>query len=486
VKGTVYPAAPARASGEEGDEEERHALRLPPPGPLAKVGEINPPTEPVDAASSDARASGAAREDAGTSLAPTDFKYNAVHDITTGEVPLGSNGIPTRDSGSILEPSVANMGSTIFYTANEFAARSLDGGNSFTYVNPYTTFPQADGGFCCDQVTTYAPRQNMILWELQYYEDGFGNNTVRIARAVGSSQVANNTWAYYDFTPQFFGYPSGYSFDFPDMKVSTNYLYMSENVYAGPNFVGAIAWRIPLSQLAAGGTINVEGFVDPDKNDFTLRFTKGAGTTMYWGSNNTSSQVKIFRWADNSSSIFADLVGVESYVYLARDGVAFSPDGTNWAARAESRMADGWVANGVIGFTWAAKQDGSFPYPYTIIAGFSEATRARISQDEIWSQSNAWLYPTVSVNSAGNPAGLLSYGGGSFYPGANIWIVDDINPSFTSLALFGATQSNAGPSSNKWGDYHTVHPHRDYPNTWAASTFYEEGSKCPTACGGDG
>ena len=475
VKGTVYPAAPPRAP-EQKEKEVKKAVWVPQQGPSAALGEMSLPTEPVEAASSDPRALGAAREDAMTSLAPTDFKYNVVHDMTTGEIPLSVGGIPTRDPKSILEPSVANMGNTIFYTANEFAARSLDGGNTFTYVNPYTTFPQVNGGFCCDQVTLSAPQQNMIIWELQYFEDAARNNTIRIARAVGSSQVANNTWAYYDFTPQFFGYPSGHSFDFPDMAISANYLYMSENVYTSTgNNAGAVVWRIPLSQLAAGGSINVEAFVD--LSGFTFRFTEGASSTMYWGTHHNTSQVKIFRWADNSTSIFADVVNVESFVYLARDGVAISPDGTNWAARAESRMSDGWVANGVIGFTWGAKQDSFFPYPYIILARFSEATRARISQDELWSQSNGWLYPTVGVNSRGNLAGLASYGGGSLYPGANIWIVDDISPSFASLALFAATQSNAGPSTNTWGDYHTVQPHKDFPNTWVAGTYYLNGGR---------
>src|SRR5207248_546995 len=68
--------------------------------------------------------------------------------------------------------------------------------------------------------------------------------------------------------------------------------------------------------------------------------------------------------------------------------------------------------------------------------------------------------------------GLVTFGGGSYYPGTNIWISDDVQNGFNPLALYGATASNIGPSSNAWGDYQTIRPHKDNPNTWVASTYY--------------
>ncbi|MET0623611.1 MAG: FG-GAP-like repeat-containing protein, partial [Pyrinomonadaceae bacterium] len=197
-----------------------------------------------------------------------------------------------------------------------------------------------------------------------------------------------------------------------------------------------------------------------------------AKTTMYWGSHLNTSQVRIHRWGDSDTQIAWNDVNINSYARLNRDGVATSPDGTNWAARADSRMTGAWVANGIIGLMWPAKQGGQFPYPYTIIARFNESSRALVSQNELWSSQTAWLFPTASVNSAGNLAGMVMFGGGAFYPGTNIWISDDVQSGFNPLTLYGATESTSGPSRNQWGDYHTVHPHKDSPNTWVGATYY--------------
>jgi hypothetical protein len=398
-------------------------------------------------------------------LAATDFTYQTVHDLTSTEAPNRS---------VIDEPSVGNMGNTVFLSGNWYAARSSNGGQSFTYVNPFNTFPSINGGFCCDQQVNYAPNQDMMLWALQYINDST-SGTLRVARAVGSTAVANNTWTYYDFNPQIFGFASGNFMDFPTMTVSTTYLYLTSNVFnVSNNFTGSVIWRIPLSDLASGGIVHFDYFTRTDVG--SLRCTDGATTTMYWGTLVSTSQVRIYRWDDGSGSISWDDINISPFTYLNRDGVAVSPDGTNWAARADSRIQGAWVAGGVIGLMWAAKQGGSFPYPYTIIDRFNQSNRALLTQNQLWSSQNAWLYPAVSVNAAGNLAGLANYGGGSFYPGTNIWISDDVQGGFNPLTLYGAAASNIGPPSNTWGDFQTIRRHKDSPNTWVASTHYLQNS----------
>jgi hypothetical protein len=63
---------------------------------------------------------------------------------------------PTETGGPVSATGGSSLGSmggdTIFYAANWYAARSTDNGQTFTYVNPYTTFPSINGGFCCNQV----------------------------------------------------------------------------------------------------------------------------------------------------------------------------------------------------------------------------------------------------------------------------------------------------------------------------------------------
>ncbi len=431
-------------------------------GPKARPGIISPST----AAPSEAFQMGGAQEDA--PQAPNDMTFFRIHDMTAAEA-------PTFDRSPISEPSAISVGNAVFYTANWFAARSLDGGQTFTYVNPYTTFASVNGGFCCDQVTAYAPNQNMAIWGLQYVQNST-TGTFRIARTIGSAGIASNVWTYYDFNPQSFGYASGHWMDFPNMSVSANYLYAASNIYRTDNnmFAGNVIWRVPLTELAAGGPINWSYLTRTDIG--TIRLVENSGTTMYWAAFVNSTQMRIHRWDDGPGSINWDNVSLNAFTSLSRDGVSFTADGRNWAARADGRPLGAYVSNGVIGVLWMAKQDANFPQPYTIHARFNQSTRALITQQQIWNQTFAWLYPNVTVNAAGNLGGVLAFGGGtgvqtSAYPHAAIWAVDDVSNTLPAGGVYTAMIGNAGPVGNAWGDYLTVRPHSQYRNTWVAAIY---------------
>jgi hypothetical protein len=403
--------------------------------------------------------------------APNDMTYFVNHDITGTEV-------PTSQRSTILEPTAVNLDDAILYTANWFAAKSTDGGNTFSYINPYTFFPSANGGFCCDQVTAYAPTQDMALWGLLYIDDGT-TNTLRIARAIGGAGIAADSWVYWNFTPQLVGFPNGVWLDYPSFTVGGNNLYVSSNAFLTSNdtFAGNVLMRIPLAELAAGGSISFQYF---RSNIGTERITEGAGSTIYWAGFATTSQMRIHRWTEGSGTIFWDNVNLNAFNWLSRDGVATSPDGTNWAARADSRPLGAYVAEGVIGVMWMAKQGEGRPKPYTVHARFSESTRALISQSDIWHPDYAWMYPAVNPNTAGHLAGTLQIGGaasGTFaYPGTQMWITDDVTgPSMTVGGLFFVSAGNDGPNNNAWGDYFSVRPHKTRPRTWVAASHSLQG-----------
>jgi hypothetical protein len=404
-------------------------------------------------------------------LAPNDLSIFSQHDITSAEV-------STSQRSTIMEPTAINIGNTVFYTANWFAAKSADGGATFTYVNPYTFFPSVNGGFCCDQVTAYAPNQDMAIWGLQYVNDA-NTNTLRIARAIGSAGVNSNNWLYYDFTPQNVGFPNGVWFDYPSMTVAGASLYVSSNAFLVSNntFTGNVVMRISLAELAAGSALNFSYF---RSNIGTERFTEGAGSTIYWAGFSTTTQMRIHRWTEGSNTIFWDNVNLSAFNYLNRNGSASSPDGTNWAARADSRPTAAYVANGVIGVMWTARQGTGRPKPYTVHARFSESTRALISQADIWNANYAWMYPAVSPNPAGNLGGTLQIGGdttGTFaYPGTQLWITDDVTGASTTVgAVSYVSAGNDGPNNNGWGDYFSVRRHKTHPNTWVATSHTLQG-----------
>ena len=88
-------------------------------------------------------------------------------------------------TSTVGEPSLANNGAEIYYSGNWYAARSLDNAASWAYVNPFTTFPSADGGFCCDQTLIYDPTRNITIWLLQYIRQN-NTNTLRVVVKKGT------------------------------------------------------------------------------------------------------------------------------------------------------------------------------------------------------------------------------------------------------------------------------------------------------------
>jgi Divergent InlB B-repeat domain len=400
--------------------------------------------------------------------AATDFIFQRVHDLSASEAPNWS---------VVGESSLANMGDTVFYAANWFASRSTNGGLSFSAVDPFTLFPSVDGGFCCDQVVQYAPNQDMVVWALLYTKSAT-NGTLRIATAVGND-VAINNWTWYDFDPPKFGFPSGNWMDFPNLTVAGNYLYVTANVYttAGNNFTGTVLMRILLSQFLSG-KVDYTYYATADVD--SLRCTEGAGTTIYCGTHSPfgNNILRIIHWDESSTTIAIDDVQLSPFTYItdANAAIAKTPDGVNWAGRLDSRVLGAWAAGGVVGFMFCARQDATFPYPYTIVARFNQSTRALISQTPIWSSTFAWIYPSVSVNASGNLAGTLAFGGGTLFPNSAVWISDDIQNGFSPLATYTAATSNISPGINVWGDFFSTRRHKTNVNTWVAGTYYLNGA----------
>ena len=115
-------------------------------------------------------------------------------------------------------------------TANWSAAFSNRNGGpgSFTPLNPTTIFPADVVGFCCDQIVQYDPTHNLFIWLLQ-------GNGMRLAVATPTEMINSNgtAWTYWNLPPTLFGQPVGTGFDYPDLSIGDNFLYMSWDAGAG-------------------------------------------------------------------------------------------------------------------------------------------------------------------------------------------------------------------------------------------------------------
>jgi hypothetical protein len=391
---------------------------------------------------------------------------NAAGDFVTF-VASPLSGLPANMSSTAPEPSVASHDQIVFVTGNWYAALSTDNGVSFSYVDPYTTFPAVNNGFCCDQVALHEPSRDLLLWGLQYVQDA-GGNTFRLAAAAGAANQAGGSFNYWNFTAQFFGYPSGYILDFPNLGYGSNSLYFASNVFtSGGSYAATIVVRMSLDEIAAGGSLNLQFFA---QSVSAYKIAQGIGTTAYFATHTALNNVRILRWTEGSNTLFWDDVGVTSF--QNRGGVCTDPGGTNWCAFADIRVGAAWrtgFGGGEIGVMWNSAQGGPFslPYPYTQVAILRESDRALLSEAEIWSSGNAWQYPSAGLNSRGDLAGTLAYGGGSYYVSSAAWVWDDFNshtwaPLENYLLVSGAASNGVA----RWGDFFTTWAHSHFTNSW--------------------
>lgn len=367
----------------------------------------------------------------------------------------------------IAETQAGTSGPVVFMTGNWFASYSTDSGASFSFVNPYTQFPTLDAGFCCDQTVIYDHTRDLIIWQLQYtYSTTTQKGSYRTAFAK-SSAIPSGGWCYYDWSPATFGLGLGLWLDYPHVALSNSFVWYTANVYNSSNqWQRTIIWRIPLDPASRCEAFNYNWFVVSDHFNFTP--TQGATTTMYWGSHNSTSSIRIYNWAENSNTILWNDVSVSTWPNNLPYKCA-GPDGLNWCGRGsnDGRIQTGWVARGIVGFMWNASQSTSFPYPYIHVALFNQSTSALISQPILWNSAAAWQFPAVGVNDRGHIAGTASYGGGSLNPTMASWIWDDFSPVPPPWEVYGVVASAKG--ANAWGDWYSARRHGSNGNTWIAT-----------------
>lgn len=331
------------------------------------------------------------------------------------------------------EPTTAEGEGVVWFTGNTSAGFSVNGGRTFTLLDPATILPDGGLPFCCDQVVTYSKRYGMFVWLSQYYcavgtssppsqdcaADDAGANRLRIAVASPGeirANVANpsRAWTFWDITPAHVNQPNAW-FDYNELVVNRTLAVITSNVQEGTG--GAAIMRMPLRQLAARQTsVDFEWFID----DKTMSIKPAHGerhSTTYIAGNETLSRVRIWTWLDGSTVPFLHRVDhksipVEDWRVLAANGASWYGRYAIFPGHVASATMDGddlWLAWGTgrascvddCG-TSAPKLDYAFKRP-AVQVGVFDTTFWRVRRERwIWSDDRMFGFPALATNANGD------------------------------------------------------------------------------------
>ncbi len=357
-----------------------------------------------------------------------------------------SNGIT---GNTTAEPSGATGGGVTFMTANTYAAYSTGAG--WTQLNPTTIFPNDAIGFCCDQIVQYVPSIGQFVWLLQ------GTNGMRLATATPSQITSSSgtSWTYWDLPSTLFAEPSGTGYDYPDLSVGTNYLYMDWDACwpgnpSGCN-LGREIVRAPLSGIQSGGTLNMNYTTPSDSGDaWGAHLSQDTGSQIFWAGHDSNTQVRVFVWPESSGSYSWNDVNIGGW---ATSGISStSPDGQDWMNKLSgfpgSAVIGATVSGGSLWLAWSAGTNSNFPQAHVEMVQVNPSNDSLMQQVQIWNPSYAFGYPALATNACSQEVGLsLEYGGGGNYENHVVGFWGD-------FVVYVTTNSNVG--TTRFGDYVTI------------------------------
>jgi hypothetical protein len=259
--------------------------------------------------------------------------------------------------------------------------------------------------------------------------------------------------------------------DFPDIAYSSGYLYAASNMFnAASSFTDAVVWRMPLSELAAGGAVSYSYGRSSVHlgGGASYRLTQNAGTTMYWGEHRSTTTTRAYRWVDGSGTInwtdiaVPDWSGAASYV-------AAGPNGVNWAGRADSRITGAYFKSGEYGFMWHCPTRSGRAQVYVRTIRINSGTNALIATEDTWSATLQFMYPAAAVNASGEIGCCTAIGSSTVHPTTCYFMVDSCFPNFHGQSVSWFSGNASPTTASRWGDYFSVQRHSHYANTFAAT-----------------
>lgn len=391
--------------------------------------------------------------------------------------PVGKSLTNAADmSGGDTEPDV------ILMSFNWNLDVSTDGGGSWKRLDPTTIFPNTfAGGFCCDQIVTYVPSVDRFVWFLQYGADKSGQGAFRIAVASASSVKNDPTaWTYWDFVAGDFGFKTS-DMDYPDLAFSNQFLYVSTDVFSAG---GRLVLRIPLKELAAGGTINY-GYTDASKSGTAWggHLVQQTRSQCVWVGHVDNSTLEVFTMPDGGNTYSSFTMKVATWPNGSHSSLG--PDGNDWLTKLRNFpnfAVTGGVErdNGHVVLAWSASKGKgtsngfNFPNTHGRVAEIDLSARSVVSEMQIWNPDYAFAYPNLALNSRDEVGVILGWGGASNHANCAMGIIGDFVVWF---------RDDSTRTPQRFGDYLTTRPAHRRPSRFGGwGYFVTEVTGQPTKC----
>jgi hypothetical protein len=311
------------------------------------------------------------------------------------------------------ETSVAQAFKTVFYTGNYFACFSSDAGQTFKKVSPFKLAKSVGHNFCCDQNVLYVPGANVFVWIL-LADDGPVSMCLATPNEIVDSKGLS--WTVYDLSGRVFRRESAL-FDYPQISFGDSFLYLTFNVIGTAD---AIVCRFELPQLRQRQTLNFQYFVATGNS--YLCPCQQSGSAGLFLTQNTTSQLRVFVWRENSNLIQIRDVNVST---IPTDDWEISlPNGAKWlepGSKIDSSVVGAARRRGELWAAWSGarrvhdKRENTFPHPHIGIAIISVQSFSLVTERFLWNPEHAFAYPSLATNPSGEIALTFAWGGDRHY-----------------------------------------------------------------------
>ena len=269
------------------------------------------------------------------------------------------------------------MGNNAFMTGNYYSARSVDGGATWTYIDPYAVDGMVD--FCCDQDVIYDRGRNTMFWErLGRTRFPCGTDCAENRMLLDVSLDGGATFpCVADLRGSMFGLNNAV-LDFPRIALSNRYLYVTFNVFDGTRYSTHLLVRADLDLLSSCSGFTGSSWTFAD--GWSPAMVENAWDTMYLGdqlitNSGLNDQFRVYWIDDNATTL--NYVNRTIAPYLQTySGIAHCPvpGGFDPCGLTDQRIqgaviernsptypAPSEVLDG-ISFYWNVREGNGFPY----------------------------------------------------------------------------------------------------------------------------